>query len=90
MLQMIDLLREQLYQQQMCIGRDISFIEEDMAEFETSRSQSSVSEAWMSDISSQMSDIKASLVSTEQKQKQELNDRISEVVITFFFHLVFD
>lgn len=87
---MIDLLREQLYQQQMCIGRDISFIEEDMAEFETSRSQSSVSEAWMSDISSQMSDIKASLVSTEQKQKQELNDRISEVVITFFFHLVFD
>ncbi|XP_053385662.1 uncharacterized protein LOC123538351 [Mercenaria mercenaria] len=81
---MIDLLREQLYHQQMCIGRDISFTEEDI-EIEPHRcasvgsNMSSMSESWMSDISSQMSDIKSSLASAEQKQKQELHDRITEL-----------
>ena len=88
---MIDLLREQLYHQQMCIGRDISFTEDDDIEVDAARSQSvcsnmsSVSESWMSDISSQMSDIKSSLASAEQKQSQELNQRITEVKKMFSF-----
>jgi hypothetical protein len=70
---MIDLLREQLYHQQMCIGRDVSFTEDEI-EADTTRSQSacsnmsSVSESWMSDISNQMSDIKSSLASAEQNK----------------------
>ncbi|XP_060566792.1 uncharacterized protein LOC132725635 isoform X2 [Ruditapes philippinarum] len=81
---MIDLLREQLYHQQMCIGRDVSFTEDEI-EADTTRSQSacsnmsSVSESWMSDISNQMSDIKSSLASAEQKQAEELNQRIAEL-----------
>lgn len=84
---MIDLLREQLYHQQMCIGRDVSFNEEDheLKDFRTlpSSASSTVSETWMSEISNQMSDIKSSISASESSQKKELETRMSEVEFLF-------
>ena len=85
---MIDLLREQLYHQQMCIARDVSFYEEDEDDNQ-SVSQSAVSGltgcsadgTWMSDMSSQIVDLKTSVEKSHANQKQELKDRIAEVRI---------
>ncbi|KAL4224883.1 hypothetical protein ACF0H5_015579 [Mactra antiquata] len=83
--QMIDLLREQLYHQQMCIGRNFHLdnVEDDLDIDQPhtgspSVVSSSVSDSWMSEIASQMSDIKSSISASEGNQKRELQDRISK------------
>lgn len=83
---MIDLLREQLYHQQMCISRDVNFAEEDnedgTSECPSAMSGLTCSSAdvtWMSDISSQMMELRSSLEKSHVTQKQEMQERISEV-----------
>ncbi|WAR11058.1 hypothetical protein MAR_036134 [Mya arenaria] len=82
---MIDLLREQLYHQQMCICRDVSFCEDDDEDELLPISPSvpstsgSVDGSWMSEISNQMIDLKTSLETSQETQRQELKDRIAEL-----------
>jgi len=77
---MIDLLREQLYHQQMCIARDVSFNDDDEVSSVPSTSVS-VDGSWAGDISRQMEELKQGLRETQDSHRQELRDRISEVNI---------
>lgn len=91
---MIDLLREQLYHQQMCIARDVSFSDDEdegnsdnptgslsnaSVPSTSGLTGSSVDSAWARELSNQMNELKTSLEMTKESQKQELKERISEV-----------
>ena len=92
---MIDLLREQLYHQQMCIARDVSFSDDEEDEgtghvparslsgasvpSTSGLTGSSVDSAWARELSNQMNELKTSLEMTKESQKRELRERISEV-----------
>ncbi|XP_052234698.1 uncharacterized protein LOC127847111 isoform X3 [Dreissena polymorpha] len=92
---MIDLLREQLYHQQMCIARDVSFSDDEEDEgtghfparslsgasvpSTSGLTGSSVDSAWARELSNQMNELKTSLEMTKESQKRELRERISEL-----------
>lgn len=77
---MIDLLREQLYQQQLCISREISVVDADLetsvqsavSPVQSKAMMKALSESALTDITEQMANIRESLTRTQLQQKQEL------------------
>ena len=80
---MIDLLREQLYQQQLSLSRDVSFDEDDLDLSVQSPASSipsvSMSEPILADVSNQMADIKQTLMRTQLQHQKDLSKSFSDV-----------
>ena len=85
---MINLLREQLYHQQMCLTKDIHLTDDDVDDMTSVsasvHSTSCVSEAVLSDISAQVTDMKQTLEKTHQSQKQEMEENLSKVSMSVY------
>lgn len=89
---MIDLLREQLYQQQLCISRDLSYDEDDLdLSVQSPRNSlhsvsmtTAVSEPALADFTHQMIDIRENLMRTQLQQQADLNKSFSDVSRVLF------
>lgn len=87
---MIDLLREQLYQQQLCISRNVSYDEDDL-DLHLQSSGSSIqsgstalSEPALAELSQQITDIRDSVLRTQLQQQVDLNKSFSDVSFDCF------
>ena len=91
MLQMIDLLREQLYQQQLSLSRDISYDEDDL-DLDLQSPTSSIPSVAMSEpILAEVADIKETLMRTQLQHQKDLSKSFSDVslLISFFIYCKF-
>ena len=91
MLQMIDLLREQLYQQQLSLSRDISYDEDDL-DLDLQSPTSSIPSVAMSEpILAEVADIKETLMRTQLQHQKDLSKSFSDVsmIIASFIYCKF-
>ena len=81
-LQMIDLLREQLYQQQLSLSRDISYDEDDL---DLQSPTSSIPSVSMSEpILAEVADIKETLMRTQLQHQKDLSKSFSDVSLLVY------
>ena len=80
---MIDLLREQLYQQQLCISRDVSYDGDDLDLLVQSPDSDvtsvSTSEQAVSEFSHQISYLRDTITRTQLQQQEDLSKSFSDV-----------
>ena len=91
LLQMIDLLREQLYQQQLSLSRDISYDEDDL-DLDLQSPTSSIPSVSVSEpILAEVADIKETLMRTQLQHQKDLSKSFSDVslLISFFIYCKF-
>ena len=85
MLQMIDLLREQLYQQQLSLSRDISYDEDDLDLDLQSPTSSLPSVAMSEPILAEVADIKETLMRTQLQHQKDLSKSFSDVSLLILY-----
>ena len=82
---MIDLLREQLYQQQLSLSRDISYDEDDL-DLDLQSPTSSIPSVAMSEpILAEVADIKETLMRTQLQHQKDLSKSFSDVSMLILY-----